>query len=140
MNFHIQVHAYVVHFFLIIKTYIFHLIKVVFIVINLQKFWCFMIHRTYFFGFIQQDIIHHLVNNSVFFLLFMESLNRYRVAPTVLRKMGCSILSPKSPQDLTFVGRMSSAVDDTDFIFYLRAIYILFTALASNPIRRRVSI
>ena len=49
MNFCIQEHTNVIKcFFSIVRTYIFHQIQVVLIVITFQKLWCFMIHGTYF--------------------------------------------------------------------------------------------
>ena len=57
-------------FFSLINNHIFHLIQVVFIIINFQKFWCFMIDGNYFFGFNHAEFIHRIVNNSVVFLFF----------------------------------------------------------------------
>ena len=39
-------------FFSLVKTHIFHLIQVVLIIIIFQKFWCFMIHSTFFFSLV----------------------------------------------------------------------------------------
>ena len=74
-----------------------------------------MIHSTYFFGFIQQYLSHSIVNNSVTFLLSVEFTPWYRVDPTVLSRLAFSILSHKFTQDLTFIGRMSGAVDEAVF-------------------------
>ena len=141
MNFRIQSHAYVSHFsFSLIKTHIFYLIQVILIVIIFQNFWCFMIHSTSFFGFIKQDLFHSIVNNSVVFLIFLESFPWYGFSPAVLIRLGYSILSPKLPQCLTFIGIMSMAVDEAGFRFAIQAIYISFTALTIAPIRHGVSI
>ena len=130
----------VIFFFSLIKTHIFHLIQIILVVIILQKCWCFMIHSTYFWGLIQYDLIHHIVNNIAVFLIFLESFPWYEVVHVVLSRLGCSILSPKFPQDFTFIGIISSAVDNTDFRFALRVIYIFFSALSSAPIYLGVSI
>ena len=141
MNFCIQEHTNVIKcFFSIVRTYIFHQIQVVLIVITFQKLWCFMIHGTYFFGFSYLHFIHHIVNNSVVFLFFVEPFPRYGIAPEVLSMLGCSILNSKFAQDLTFFKEISSTVDHTGFRFALRVIYILFTALAITPILRGVSV
>ena len=125
MNFFIQVHAYVIKFFFsLIKTHIFHLIQVFLIVITFQKLWCLMIHGTYFVGFSHLDFIHHIVNNGVVFLFFLEPFPRYVIAPAVLSRMGFIILSSKFSQDLALIRRISSAVDHTYFLFAPRVIYI----------------
>ena len=141
MNFCIKAHAYLIQFlFIPIKTHIFHLVQVFFIVITFQKFWCFMIHGTYFLGFSHLFFIHHTVNNSVVLLFFMEYFPRYGVVPVVLSRLGYRVLSSKFSQDLTFIRRMSINVDHTGFRFTLRSIYTSFTALASAPILHKVSV
>ena len=49
--------------------------------------------------------------------------------PMVLSRLTICILSTKLPQDITFIRRISGAVDDTSFRFALKVIYILFLAL-----------
>ena len=104
-----------IFFFSLIKTHISHLIQFIIIKITLQKFWCFMIDGTYFFGFSHSEFIHHIFNNSVVLLFLMEPFSRYEVASEVLSRMGCIILSFKFSQDLTLIRRMPSAIDHTDF-------------------------
>ena len=60
--------------------------------------------------------------------------------PSVLSRLGCSILFTQFPQDLTFIGRMYKDMDEPGFRFALQAIYISFTAPASAPICCGVSI
>ena len=114
--------------------------QVFLIVITFPKLWWFVIQGTYFFGFIYLDLIHNIVNNSVVFLFFLGYFPRYRVSPMVLSRPIWSILSPQYPQDLMLIRIMSNTVDHTDFWFTIRVIYKLFTALASAPIRRQVSV
>ena len=74
-----------------------------------------MNHSTYFLDFIQCDLVHSTVNNSVVLLPFIESFSWYGVAPEVLSRLGFSILGHKFPKELTFIGRMSKDVDETGF-------------------------
>ena len=74
-----------------------------------------MIHGTYLFGFNHVEFIHHVVNNSVVLLFFLKRFYGYGIAPAVLRRLGCSILSSKFAQDLTFIRRMPRAMDHTCF-------------------------
>ena len=64
----------------------------------------------------------------------------YGMIPIVLGRLTLSILSPKVPQDLTFIRRMSGVVDETGFWFALRAIYISLLALSSTLYSRGVSL
>ena len=122
-------------FFSLIKTHIFHLIQVFIIVTVLPKFWFFMIHSTYFFVFVQYDLIHHIVNNIFVLFLFLEYFPRYGVAPAFLSRLGCSILSPKFPQDLAFIGIMSNVVDNTVFWFTQLSTYFYGACYRSHPSR-----
>ena len=80
----------------LIQTCIFHLIQVVLIIIIFQKFWCLMIHGTYFFGFSHLDIIEHIDNDTVVFLFFMESFSRHDVPPWSLVGWAAAYLVPNS--------------------------------------------
>ena len=103
-------------FFGLINTHIFYLIQVILVVVNFQKFWGLMIDSTYLFGFNHVELIHHVVNNSMVLLFFLKPSSRCGIAPTVLCRMGCSVLSSKFSQDLTFIIRMSRAMDN--IVFY----------------------
>ena len=90
-----------------------------------------MVDGTYLFGFNYVEFIHHVVNNSmVLFFSFLKPSFRYGIDTAVLRRLGCSVFSPKSAQNLTFIRRMSEAMDHTVFRCALREIYISFMALA----------
>ena len=139
MNSRIQAHAYDIQlFFGIIKTHIFYLIQVVLIIFTFQKLWCLIIDGTYLFGFNHAEFIHHVVNNIMVLLFFMEPFSRYGISPSFLRRMLFSVLSSKYSQDLTFVIIMSSVIDHTGFWCALWVIYISFTALSRAPILRGV--
>ena len=58
----------------------------------------------------------------------------------VFISLNFSILITKVPQDLTFIRRMSGAMNETGFQFSLRAIYILFSELARALTSNRVSL
>ena len=81
------------------------------------------------FGFNNVELIHHVVNNSMVILFFSKTIFRYGIDPTVLSKLGCSVLSSKFPPKTTSIRRMSKAMDHTVFWCSLQAIYISLTAL-----------
>ena len=131
MHFCIQAHTYAIPFFFgIIKTHMFYLIQVVLVVVTLQELLCLMIDGTYLFGFNHVEFIHHVVNNSMVILFFLKPFFRYGIAPTVLRRLVCIIISSKFAQNLTFIRKMSEAMDHAVFQCALQEIYISFMALA----------
>ena len=109
-------------FFSLFKTHIFHLIQVVLIIVTSQKLWFLVVDGTYFFWFNHAGFVHHVVNNSVILLFFLETFPRYGIASAVLSRLGCRILSSKFAQDLTFIRRMSSTMDHTGFLCALQLI------------------
>ena len=60
--------------------------------------------------------------------------------PMVISRLTISLLSTKFSQDLTFVIRMSGAVNKTGFWFALQSIYISFLVLSGALYRLRVSL
>ena len=87
-------------FFSLTKTHIIHLIQVVPILITFQKFCCFIIHGTDFFGFTHLYFINHIVNNSLVFLFLWNIILGIRLLPRSLVGWAAAYLVPNSPKTL----------------------------------------
>ena len=86
-------------FFLFVKNHIINLLYIVLIDIRFNVSMCFII-RTYFIIFIQDDIIHCMINHIVVLLLSVKKLLVAGSFPQSLVDLLLEYLEPKSPKTL----------------------------------------
>ena len=122
----------------LINTHTLYLIQAVLIIVAFQQSRCLMIDVTWIFVFNHVEFVHHVVNNSMVLLFFLKPFFRYGIAPTVLRRLVCIIISSKFAQNLTFIRKISEAMDHAVFQCALQEIYISFMALARALILCRI--
>ena len=115
-------------FLSIFKNHPINFVQIVRIVIRVQKFWCFIICGTYFLC--QWNFIHLIFNDGVVFLLPVNWFPWYGAVPVVLSMPNIRKLTFEVSQDLTFLWRISGAVDETVFWVSRLAIYMPFSAIA----------
>ena len=85
---------------------------------------------TYFIIFLQDDLIHCMVNNRIFILLYVKFISVCGIVPTVLSRPTFSILRNKISQDPSFIWLMPGSTYETcGFGSILKMIYISFFAL-----------
>ena len=85
--------------FLFIKTNIFNLVYIVIIDIRLNIFMWFRF-STYFIIFLQNDLIHCMINNIIVLLLFVTFISSCGIMPTVLRRPDFKTNRNKYPKTL----------------------------------------
>ena len=67
---------------------------------NFPKLWCFVIHSTYFFGFIRQDLVHRIFNNSLVFKFLLNLFLGKRLLLWSYVGWDTSYLVPNPPRTL----------------------------------------
>ena len=126
--------------FLVIKTHITNLVYIIIINIIFNILMCFSF-STNFINFLQDDIMHCMINNSIVLFLSVKYPFSCGVIPVVCSRPDFRILSTKVSQHLALISWIPGAMDNTSlFGSILRMIYIPFPVLYSSLIHLRVSI